>query len=176
MQPVSEIHKHGKNPQALPLRFMKILMVCLGNICRSPLAEGILQQKAFEAGLPWSVDSAGTNQYHIGEPPHPLSQKVARLNGIDISRQRARRFRPEDFEVYDKIYALANDVMDDIRRIAKHRFDPTRAELLLNELHPGRNLDVPDPWYGPESGYHEVYALLEEVCGKVVEKYGGNGK
>lgn len=151
---------------------MKILMVCLGNICRSPLAEGILQQKAFAAGLSWSVDSAGTNQYHTGEPPHPLSQKVARLHGIDISRQRARRFKPEDFEVYDKIYALANDVMEDIRRIARHRFDPDRAELLLNELHPGQNLDVPDPWYGPEAGYHEVYTLLDEVCGRVVEKYG----
>ena len=94
---------------------MKILMVCLGNICRSPLAEGILQQKAFSAGLTWSIESAGTNSYHIGEPPHPLSQKVAKINGIDISKQRARRFKAEDFESYDKIYALANDVLEDIK-------------------------------------------------------------
>src|SRR5882757_6521724 len=80
---------------------MKILMVCLGNICRSPLAEGILQDKAFKAGLNWSVESAGTNSYHIGEPPHHLSQKVARQHGIDISKQRARRFVAEDFEIYD---------------------------------------------------------------------------
>src|SRR5258706_10480941 len=95
------------------LRAMKILMVCLGNICRSPLAEGILQDKARKAGLDWKVDSAGTNRYHIGDPPHPLSQKVAKLNGIDISKQRARTFIPEDFEKYDKIYALAHDVLQD---------------------------------------------------------------
>src|SRR5512138_3057976 len=87
---------------------MKILMVCLGNICRSPLAEGILQEKAFKSGLKWSVESAGTNSYIMGEAPHPLSQKVARHNGIDISRQRARKFTINDFEVYDKVYALAD--------------------------------------------------------------------
>ena len=94
--------------------FMKILMVCLGNICRSPLAEGILQDKAFKAGLSWSVESAGTQNYHTGEPPHPLSQKVAKINGIDICHQRARKFVAGDFEVYDKIYALAGDVLDEI--------------------------------------------------------------
>src|SRR5687767_1333473 len=98
---------------------MKILMVCLGNICRSPLAEGILQDKAFRRGLPWSIESAGTESYHIGEPPHPLSQKVAMLNGIDICNQRARKFRASDFEAYDKIYALSSDVLDEIRRISK---------------------------------------------------------
>jgi protein-tyrosine phosphatase len=146
-------------------------MVCLGNICRSPMAEGILQQKAFDAGLSWSVESAGTNSYHIGEPPHPLSQKVARINGIDISKQRARRFKPEDFDMYDRIYALANDVMDDIQRIAKKKFDPAKADLLMNELYPGKNMDVPDPWYGTEPGYHEVYSMLEKVCEKVIENY-----
>jgi protein-tyrosine phosphatase len=149
---------------------MKILMVCLGNICRSPLAEGILQDKAFKAGLNWSVESAGTNNYHIGDCPHPLSQKVAKLNGIDISKQRARRFVPEDFEIYDKIYALAGDVMNDIGYIAKNKFDGAKIDLLMNELYPGRNLDVPDPYYGGESGYHEVYKLLDKVCDKIIEK------
>ena len=82
---------------------MKILMVCLGNICRSPMAEGILKHKAQLAGLNWTVDSASTNRYHTGKPPHALSQKVAELNGIDISYQRARRFKPEDLDKYDKI-------------------------------------------------------------------------
>jgi protein-tyrosine phosphatase len=149
---------------------MKILMVCLGNICRSPLAEGILQQKAFAAGLGWSVESAGTNSYHTGEAPHPLSQKVAKLNGIDISKQRARRFTAEDFEVYDKIYALAGDVMSEIKRIAKNKFDPAKVELFMNELYPGKNKDVPDPWYGPEPGYHEVYKMIDEVCDAIVRK------
>lgn len=146
-------------------------MVCLGNICRSPLAEGILQQKAFEAGLTWSVESAGTNSYHTGEPPHPLSQKVARLNGIDISTQRARRFTAADFDNYDKIYALAGDVLDDMKRIAKNKFDAGKAELLMNEQFPGKNADVPDPYYGTEQGYHEVYKMISEVCDRIVEKY-----
>ena len=146
-------------------------MVCLGNICRSPLAEGILQQKAAAAGLNWTVNSAGTNSYHTGEPPHALSQKVARQNGIDISAQRARKFSAGDFEVYDKIYALAADVLDDIRRIAKNKFDATRTDLLMNELRPGKNMDVPDPYYGPEQGYHDVYDLIDAACTAVVEKY-----
>ena len=145
-------------------------MVCLGNICRSPLAEGILQGKAFSAGLTWSVESAGTNSYHTGQPPHPLSQKVAKLNGIDICQQRARRFVASDFDIYDKIYALANDVMDEMRRIAKGKFDPSKADLLLNELYPGENRDVPDPWYGTEPGYHEVYELISRACDAIVGK------
>ena len=147
---------------------MKILMVCLGNICRSPLAEGILQHKAWQAGLNWSVDSAGTNGYHTGEAPHHLSQKVAKLNGIDISKQRSRKFTAADFEMYDKIYAMAEDVLDDMKRIAKNKFDDQKADLLLNEIYPGQNRDVPDPWYGPEPGYHEVFALIEKACDKIV--------
>jgi len=150
---------------------MKILMVCLGNICRSPLAEGILQHKAWQAGLQWSVESAGTNGYHTGEAPHPLSQKVAKANGIDISHQRSRRFSAEDFHRFDKIFAMAEDVMDDMRRIAKNNFIEVKAELLLNELYPGKNKDVPDPWYGPEQGYHEVYKLIEEACDAIIKKY-----
>jgi protein-tyrosine phosphatase len=150
---------------------MKILMVCLGNICRSPLAEGILQKKAEEAGLHWVVESAGTNSYHIGNPPHPLSQKIAKLNGVDISFQRARRFTAADIDNYDKIYALAGDVLEDIRSIAKDKFDTAKIDLLMNELHAGKNLDVPDPYYGPEKGYHEVYEMIDEVCNVIIEKY-----
>jgi len=150
---------------------MKILMVCLGNICRSPLAEGVLKHKAKQAGLNWTVESAGTNGYHTGEPPHLLSQKVARLNGIDICEQKARDFVKEDFERYDKIYAMADDVIDDIRHIAKEKYDPAKVELFLNELYPGKNASVPDPWYGPEPGYHEVYKLIEATCEKIIAKY-----
>jgi protein-tyrosine phosphatase len=155
---------------------MKILMVCLGNICRSPLAEGILQDKAFKAGLDWSVESAGTNQYHTGDAPHPLSQKVAKLHGIDICNQRARSFVAEDFEVFDKIYALAGDVLNDIRRIAKKKFDAGKVDLLMNELYPGKNMDVPDPWFGPEPGYHEVYKMLDKVCDAIIDKYSSASK
>jgi protein-tyrosine phosphatase len=148
------------------------LMVCLGNICRSPLAEGILQEKARAAGLDWKVDSAGTTNYHIGEAPHHLSQKVARINGVDISRQQARRFNADDFQRFDKIYAMAGDVLDQIRRIAGHQYDVSKVGLLLNELHPGGDEDVPDPWYGPEPGYHEVYKLIDAAADKIIKKYG----
>ena len=150
---------------------MKILMVCLGNICRSPLAEGILKHKAKQAGLDWLIDSAGTNGYHVGEAPHRLSQKVARLNGIDICDQRARQFVKEDFDRYDKIYVMADDVMDDVRIIARDKYDPSKVDLFMNELYPGKNHAVPDPWYGPEPGYHEVYKLINEVADVIIRKY-----
>jgi len=149
---------------------MKILMVCLGNICRSPLAEGILQDKAFKAGLNWSVESAGTNGYHDGEPPHPLSQKIARMNGIDICNQRSRRFVPEDFDRFDKIYALAEDVLFDMRQIARKKFNRSKVDLLMNELYPGKDLDVPDPWSGPEEEYYEAFRLIDAACEKIVQK------
>lgn len=145
-------------------------MVCLGNICRSPLAEGILQQLANENNLNWKVESAGTNGIHTGEPPHHLSQKVARLHGVDISNQRSRDFRREDFLHYDKIYAMAGDVVRDMKRIAGNAFLPEKVELLLNEVQPGRNRDVPDPWYGGEDGYHETFALIKEACEAIINK------
>ncbi|MHA4809587.1 low molecular weight protein-tyrosine-phosphatase [Flavitalea flava] len=148
-----------------------VLMVCLGNICRSPLAEGILRQKAQQSGLNWKVDSAGTNGYHIGEPPHPLSQKVALLNGIDISHQRARKFKADDFRNFDKIYAMAGDVVNEMKRIAGKQYDASRVHLIMNELYPGLDKDVPDPWSGPESEYHEVFEMLDEACEKIVERY-----
>jgi protein-tyrosine phosphatase len=150
---------------------MKILMVCLGNICRSQLAEGILEYKAKKAGLNWTIESAGTNGYHTGEAPHHLSQKVAKLNGINICHQRSRRFIKEDFDNYEKIYAMADDVADDMRRIAKEKFDAEKVDLFLNELHPGKNKNVPDPWYGPEPGYHKVYKLIDEACERIICKY-----
>jgi protein-tyrosine phosphatase len=150
---------------------MKILMVCLGNICRSPLAEGILKHKAKSAGLNWEVDSAGTERYHIGKPPHPLSQKVARLNGIEICDQRARRFVKEDFDQYDKIYAMADDVIREIKRIAQEKYDPAKVDYFLNELYPEENISVPDPWYGEEPGYHEVYQIISRTCDAIIQKY-----
>ncbi len=150
---------------------MKILMVCLGNICRSPLAEGILHDKARAAGLDWEIDSAGTNGYHNGEAPHHLSQKVARGNGLDISHQRSRKFTAADFQKFDRIYAMDANVVEDLRSIAGRQFDSSKVDFLLNEVHPGEDREVPDPWYGPEPGYHEVYRLIEEAADKIIAKY-----
>lgn len=150
---------------------MKILMVCLGNICRSPLAEGILQHKVRQAELNWTVESAGTNSYHTGDAPHPLSQKVALLHGIDISQQRARRLMGVDFERYDKIYALAGNVIADMRSLARQQFQAAKVDLLMNELYPGSNIDVPDPYYGEEPGYHEVFKMIDEACDMIISRY-----
>ncbi len=146
-------------------------MVCLGNICRSPLAEGILQKKAADAGLRWKIDSAGTNGFHCGESPHKLSQKVAKKHGLDIGAQVARQFVADDIEEFDKIYVMAHDVMLDVRRIAGSRFDHFKVDYFLNELHPGSNKDVPDPWYGNEDGYDEVYELIDRTCDAIIKNH-----
>ena len=150
---------------------MKILMLCLGNICRSPIAEGILKYKIEKAGLSWQVDSAGTNGFHIGEAPHRLSQKVSLQNGIDISNQKSRQFMPDDFNKFDKIYAMANDVIVEMKYLSKDKFDSSKVDLLMNEFKPGANLDIPDPWYGPEAGYHQVYDLIDKACEALIENY-----
>lgn len=146
-------------------------MVCLGNICRSPLAEGIMQKKAREAGLYWTIDSTGTNGFHVGEAPHKLSQKVAKQNGLDISCQIASRFKKEDLENYDVIYAMAADVVKEMKQLAEADEIASKTQLFLDALYPGQHLDVPDPWYGDEDGYHEVYELIEKACDAIIEKY-----
>ena len=146
-------------------------MVCLGNICRSPIAEGLLQQKADAANLGWTVHSAGTNGYYDGEPPHLLSQKVCKANGLDISNQVSRKLTKEDFANYDRIYAMANDVIGYMKEIGKENFDNNKTILFLEELYPGKSMNVPDPWYGTEDGYTEVFELIDATCNKIINSY-----
>jgi len=150
---------------------MKVLMVCLGNICRSPLAEGILQHKADEAGLGWKVDSAGTGSWHIGHAPHKLSQKVAGMNGIDICSQKGRQFQPEDMINFDRIYFMDEENYYEAKFMAGILWNAEKAELLLNELYPGENRSVPDPYYGSEDGFHEVFELIAAACDAILTKY-----
>ena len=145
-------------------------MICLGNICRSPLAEGILQHKAWKAGLNWSVESAGTEAFHVGEPPHRLSQKVAKLNGVDISNQRSRKFMKDDMLNFDKIYVMDEENYAEVKRISKELWKEKKVELLLNVCHPGENNCVPDPWYGNEDGYHKVYEMIDKGCEEIVRR------
>jgi len=151
-------------------------MVCLGNICRSPLAEGILQHYADKLGLAWTVESAGTNSYHLGSPPHIFSQKVAKAHGIDISAQRARRFSTADFQNYDIIYALATDVLVEIKEISKQHFDEKKVLLLMDELRRGEQQSVTDPWYGEEDGYLPVFQVIDEACQVIIKKYSTSSK
>ncbi len=168
---MQQIQNSITKKSAVIFAVMKILMVCLGNICRSPLAEGILKHKAEQAGLDWFVDSAGTSNYHIGEPPHKLSQKVAKLNGIDISKQMCRQFVKEDMQRFDKIYVMDNEVYYDIKSMSGFLWSKDKTDLLMNELYPGKNMDVPDPWFDAEPKYHEVFAMIDKACDAIIVKF-----
>ena len=150
---------------------MRILMVCLGNICRSPIAEGVMKHKIKQNGLNWTVDSAGTESFHVGEAPHRYSQNICNANGIDISGQRAREFSYRDFANYDKIYAMAHDVYTEISRIGGKKADMSKVDYFLNELKAGSNASVPDPWYGAEDGYSSVYEMIDKTCDAIIAKY-----
>lgn len=145
-------------------------MVCLGNICRSPLAEGILQYKADQSGLKWQVESAGTGTWHIGQPPHQLSQKVAQKKGIDISHQRCRQFRKEDMLVFDFIYVMDESNYRDIKSMSRELWNAGKVELLMNELFPGQNRGVPDPYLGTEKDYFTVFELIDKACDVIIRK------
>ena len=147
-------------------------MVCLGNICRSPLAEGILRNKVKIAGLDWIIDSAGTSGHNPGCPPHRLSQKVALENGIDLSAIRCRNFAKSDIIMCDKIYVMDEDNYAEVKRISGTAWDEHKVDYLLNEIFPGKNNIVMDPWYGGEEGFYEVYDLIDKACNAIIMKYG----
>lgn len=130
-----------------------------------------MRSKAEQAGLAWEIDSAGTNGFHVGEAPHHLSQKVAKLNGIDISDQRARQFVKEDLDRFDVIYAMAGEVLYEMEDICGDRWPSPKVSLMLDAIFPGKNADVPDPWYGPEPGYHDVFDLLDKACSAIIKQH-----
>ena len=146
-------------------------MVCLGNICRSPIAEGVMRSKIDQFQLNWIVDSAGTESMHVGQAPHQYSQKICQTNGIDISGQKARQINQEDLEQYDKIYAMADDVFDDILRMGKDSPHLKKVDYFLNELNAGSYGSVPDPWYGNEEAFLPVYEMIDETCEAIIKKY-----
>lgn len=145
-------------------------MVCLGNICRSPLAEGILADKVSKAGLDWFIDSAGTSGYHIGEQPHVLSRQTAASHGIDISKQKGRQFIQEDMFRFDRIYVMDQDNFLEVKRMAGSAWDETKVSLILDQLYPGENREVPDPWYGTREDFQFVYDLLDKACDALIHR------
>ena len=142
---------------------MRILMVCLGNICRSPLAEGIMKRKAAERGLGWIVDSAGTGSWHAGELPDSRSIDTARQFGIDITDQRARQFRPADLDRFDRIFVMDAQNLRDVLRHAQNDTPRAKIDLIINQLYPGENRSVPDPYYD-DDGFGEVFRMLDMAC------------
>ena len=142
-------------------------MVCLGNICRSPLAEGILKSKTKNL----EVDSAGTAGYHVGKQPDIRSIDIAKKHDIDLTSQRARQFSTRDFDEFDKIYVMDNDNYSKIISLARNQEDMDKVDLILNEIYPKEYKSVPDPYYGGDEGFQNIYNLLEVSCEVIAKKY-----
>jgi len=147
---------------------VRILMVCLGNICRSPLAEGILQSK-----LPadkFTVDSAGTGNWHAGQNPDKRSIATAKSRGLDISCQTARQLKKSDFKDFDHIYVMDASNYKDVTALAPDAESRSKVKLMMDELYPGQNVDVPDPYWSEQDGFDKVYDMLDEACTVVADK------
>ena len=143
-------------------------MVCLGNICRSPLAEGILRSKVNPEKI--FIDSAGTAAYHIGEPPDPRSISVALKYGVDLRSQKARKLILRDFMKFDRIYAMDEHNYQKIISLAQNDDDKKKVKMILNEVTPAQNLSVPAPYYGGDQGFEEVYQMLDKACEAIANR------
>ena len=146
----------------------KILMVCLGNICRSPLAEGILASKLDSDNF--VVDSAGTGHWHIGNHPDPRSVAIAKKYDLDISQQRGRQFSASDFSKFDYIYVMDSSNLENVLSLATTKAENAKVSLILDHIFPNENVDVPDPYYGGDLGFDNVYQMLDEACQKIASK------
>jgi protein-tyrosine phosphatase len=143
---------------------MKILMVCLGNICRSPLAEGIMQHLTDKAGLDWQVDSAGTGDWHVGQGPDRRSVKAAANEGIDISKQVCRLFRTRDFDDFDLILVMDKSNLSNVLALARNDEDRKKVKMLLGDK------IVPDPYYD-DAQFAPVFKLIEAGCKEIIKEY-----
>ena len=142
-------------------------MVCLGNICRSPLAEGILKDKLDPSRF--IVESAGTGGWHVGNPPDPRSIEIAKKRGLDISGQRAQQFEASFFDHYDLIFAMDQSNFRDLKAMANSPEQRDKLSMLLEAVFPGEGVDVPDPYYGGTSGFSEVYDLIDRACNVIAQ-------
>ena len=143
---------------------MKVLMVCLGNICRSPLAEGILRYKISRKSLDITVDSAGTGAWHVGQSPDRRAVDVAAKNNIDISALRGRQFKAQDFDAFDRILVMDESNYRNVLSLARSESDRDKVEYILNYSLPGSNACVPDPYFGGPEGFDDVYTMLDQAC------------
>lgn len=155
---------------------MKILFVCLGNICRSPLAEGILKHKLKINGLSCEVDSAGFEDFHVGGGADQRSIEIAKINNIDITDHIARRFHPDDFDAYDRIYVMDSVNYADVISAARTKADIRKVDYVMNTTEPGTNRPVPDPYYGGQDGFRKVYKMLDQACDAIIQEIQENKK
>jgi protein-tyrosine phosphatase len=147
----------------------RILFVCLGNICRSPMAEGIFRHKINERQLPIETDSAGTGDWHVGDPPDARMQETAKANGIDISDLRGRQFTAADFDRFDQIYVMDESNRDNVLKLARNDQDRAKVEMMLNTIFPGEDMSVPDPYFGGRQGFEQVFDLLDRASDEVLK-------
>ena len=150
---------------------MKILFVCLGNICRSPLAEGILRKKLNNQQLDGTIHSAGFEPYHEGQHADPRSISTARKHDIDISNKLARLFSINDFDIYDRIFVMDARNYADVMHVARNEEDREKVDFLLNQLNAGSNDEVPDPYYGGVDGFDKVYTMMDDACDQIVRLF-----
>lgn len=143
---------------------IKVLMVCLGNICRSPMAEGILREKVKDRDLEIEIDSAGTGNYHVGEAPDPRSIATTASFGIDISDLRARQFKVSDFDNFDHILVMDESNKANVLKLARNLADESKVKLMLDYASEKNLIEVPDPWFGGEDGFYDVYHMLNDAC------------
>lgn len=141
---------------------MKVLMVCLGNICRSPMAEGILRKLLDDQNLTWEVDSAGVGHWHTGSPPDPRAIRTSARHGIDISGQKARSFQIQDFDYFDHILVMDDEILESIQAKSQQSTHRRKVNLLLDYQHPGQNRIVPDPYF--DGQFEKSYQLIYEGC------------
>jgi len=146
----------------------RILMVCLGNICRSPLAEGLLKSKLDTTKF--YIDSAGTGSWHVGEQPDKRSMAVAENHNLDISYQQCRQFSVSDFDNFDIIYAMDANNFSTLSDMARGDTDKNKIKLLLNELFPDENVDVPDPYTGGMMHFEQVFNILDKATTSLANK------
>ena len=152
------------------LNRMKVLMVCLGNICRSPLADGLLREKIRVNNLDVYVDSAGTSGHHSGEAPDPRMRATAKAHKLSIDDLRARQFNTRDFDEFDLIYVMDESNYTNVTRLAKNEQEKNKVKLILNELTPGMNTAVPDPYYGGDQGFEAVFSMLDKATDIIITK------
>ena len=146
---------------------MKILMVCLGNICRSPIAQGILEEKIKTYGLNWEVDSAGTSGWHDGERPDSRAIATSRINEVDISRQTSRKINKKDLDYYDHILVMDSANYQDVLKICQTEAQKSKVNLITNFKYPHKNIAVPDPYYNDR--FDEVFQLLDDAIDGLIK-------